>query len=294
MTAVLPPALPAGRFVDLPGRGTAWVRELGPNDAPALLLLHGWSVTADLNWWTAYQALAADHRVIALDHRGHSDGIRDDRPFTLEDCADDAAALCDALGIRRAVPVGYSMGGAVAQLLWQRHRDLVDGLVLCATSRSFRGRPKDRTLLGLLNVASPGARRLTPEQRAMVMIRLLNGRRTDQELRERAADALRRHDWLRVLEAGQAIFRFDSRPWADQIDVPAGVVVTSHDRVVPTGRQLQLATAIPDATVHVVDGDHGAAANPDTFLPQLLNACRSVVDRIAASTAAAAVSTASA
>ena len=52
----------------------------------------------------------------------------------------------------QATYLGYSMGGPVAQLLWQRHPALVDGLVLCATSRSFRGRPKDRTLLGLQNL----------------------------------------------------------------------------------------------------------------------------------------------
>ena len=41
------------------------------------------------------------------------------------------------------VVVGYSMGGPVAQLLWQRHPDLVAGLVLCATSDRFAFGPTE-------------------------------------------------------------------------------------------------------------------------------------------------------
>ncbi|HUR17824.1 MAG TPA: alpha/beta fold hydrolase [Acidimicrobiales bacterium] len=117
------PQLPPGRTVDLPGRGRTFVREAaGPAGAPTLLLLHRWTVTADLNWFTAYEPLSRHFRVIALDHRGHGQGIRSWKPFRLEDCADDDAALAQVLGIDRLIPVGYSMGGPVAQLLWRRHR----------------------------------------------------------------------------------------------------------------------------------------------------------------------------
>src|SRR5688572_28316008 len=130
MTAHPTPVLPSGRHIELAGRGTTFVREApGPEGAPTVLLLHGWTANADLNWRTAFPALARSFRVIALDQRGHDRGIRDSRSFRLEDCADDAAALVTQLGIQRVIPVGYSMGGPVAQLLWQRHRDLVDGLV---------------------------------------------------------------------------------------------------------------------------------------------------------------------
>src|SRR5262249_60031042 len=109
-------------------------RELaGPPGAPAIVLLHGWTATADLNWFMCYEGLAEHYRVIAPDHRGHGRGIRSRRSFRLRDCADDAAALCAALGIEQYVAVGYSMGGIVAQLMWHRHRDAVRGLVLAAT-----------------------------------------------------------------------------------------------------------------------------------------------------------------
>ena len=85
--------MPPGRRVELPGRGTTFVREIaGPSGAPTLVLLHGWMTTADLNWCTSYGALGRHFRVLALDHRGHGQGIRS-RRFRLEDCADDSRCL---------------------------------------------------------------------------------------------------------------------------------------------------------------------------------------------------------
>ena len=106
------PPLPPGRHVELPGRGTTFIREVpGPPGAPTLVLLHGWTATADLNWFTSFEALGRRFRVIALDHRGHGRGIASSAPFRLRDCADDVVALADELGIEQIIPVGYSMGG---------------------------------------------------------------------------------------------------------------------------------------------------------------------------------------
>ncbi len=81
------PLLPAGRAVELPGRGTTYVREIaGPSpDAPTVFLLHGWTVTAALNWCRVYEPLAGFAHVVSLDHRGHGRGIRSNRAFRLED-----------------------------------------------------------------------------------------------------------------------------------------------------------------------------------------------------------------
>ena len=271
------PVLPPGRTVELAGRGTTFVRELGDPAAPALVLLHGWCANADLNWWAVFDALAADHHVVALDQRGHSRGIRAPRPFTLEDCADDVAALVDTLELGPATVVGYSMGGAVAQLVWRRHPALVRALVLCATSRTFSGRPKQRGLESLIDALAPSVRLLPPAVRAEVAIRILSGRRKDHDSWAWAAASLRSHDWLRIMEAGRATLRFDSRPWAGAIDVPTAVITTSADTVVPRDRQLELAAAIPAATTTELAGGHTTCATaPEAFAEVLVDACRSV------------------
>lgn len=280
MNASAAAELPEGRTIDLAGRGTTFVREAGDPTAPALLLLHGWTATADLSWRGTFPALAERYHVLALDHRGHARGIRADGHFRLEECADDAAALIQSLGIDRVVPVGYSMGGPVAQLLWRRHRHLVDGLVLCATSRTFNGTPRERAMFGLLSGASLTARRLPQDRRAALAMKLMARRHVDPDAWAWATEAMASHDWLAIIEAGREIGRFDSRPWASEIDVPTSVVVTTRDRVVPPARQYELAAAIPGASVHPVAGDHAVClAHCDELAPALVSAVDAVVTR---------------
>jgi 3-oxoadipate enol-lactonase len=277
-----PPGLAPGRAVELPGRGTTYLRRApGPAGAPTLLLLHGWTVTAALNWFGVFGPLSHHFDVVALDHRGHGRGIRSWRRFRLEDCADDAVALADELGIERFIPVGYSMGGPIAQLTWHRHPDRVDGLVLCATSRSFaRGRGAGRAAAGITGLASLAARATPRRVHSRVGERLLDARFDQSDLGRFARSEVLQNDTRMVVEAGAALAAFSSRDWIGRVDVPTTVVVTEHDAVVAPHRQLRLAEAIPGATVHTVAGDHGVCAtSPDHFAATLLDACREVSGR---------------
>lgn len=282
MTAFPPSDLPAGRAVDLPGRGTTFCRVAdGPPDAPTVLLLHGWTANSALNWFSAYTPLRRTFNVVAIDHRGHGHGMSTNQPFRLEDCADDAAALCEVLDIDRVVAAGYSMGGPIAALMWRRHRSLVSGLVFCATARNFvGGSAGDRALKGVVTGLTFAARAAPPRLHRRVAERVLVSRYDDSDLGQWARGEAKHNNLRMLIEAGRAIGRFSSREWIGDVDVPTALVLTRQDLVVPPVRQQKLADAIPGTTVHPVDGGHDACATvPDQFSAALVDACASVVLR---------------
>jgi 3-oxoadipate enol-lactonase len=264
----------------LPGRGTTYFRELeGPAGAPTLILLHGWTATADLNWFMCYEQLGQHFRVIALDHRGHGRGIRTNRSFKLSDCADDAVALADQLGIEKFIPVGYSMGGTVAQLVWKRHAHRVSGLVLAATSGHFVSERKER--VGFTVMAGIGAlSRIVPASiRESISHRLYVSRKT-MTWEPWAAKEASGHEWRLILEAGAALGLYDSRKWLPEVNVPTAIIITTADHVVATERQRELAELVPNIYVQTIDADHDAVyARAEEFVPMLVNACLNVVQR---------------
>ena len=283
------PPLPPGRHLELPGRGTTFVREVeGPPGAPTLLLLHGWTAGSDLTWFACFGELGRHFRVVAMDHRGHGRGMRTPARFTLEDCADDAAALIGVLGLGGTgggplVVVGYSLGGCVAQLLWRRHGDMVDGLVLCSTSAVFVESPVERRYFAALGALALVSRATPGPLRRHLAHRVVGRRVADCSLQEWILDELHRNDPTTVLEAGRALGGFDARPWVGEIDVPSAVVVTTRDRQVQPARQRALAGAIAGTSVHEVDAGHDACVSaPRRFLPALVGACRSVSARTSA------------
>ena len=293
------------RRVPLPGRGTTFIREAsGPPGAPTLVLLHGLAATSRLNWRPSFDSLSRLFRVIAIDHRGHGHGIPVRGHFRLADCADDVAALADALDLEQIIPVGYSMGGPIAQLLWHRHPDRVQGLVLCATASRFarshqmaaalvfswllnltgRVAPQGplrrlarRFVLSSLNLGG----RVVPRRALRSLFReWLADAVADSSIRTRVLAELSRTDVISVAQAGAALGRYSSDEWIGRIDVPTAVVVTEHDALVPPERQLEMAGAIPGATVHRVPGDHGVCVSqPRRFVPVLLQACSAVARR---------------
>lgn len=254
----VPPALPPGRTLVLPGRGETFVRDSG-GGGPAIVLLHGWTQTADLTWWRTYTPLSAIGRVIAIDHRGHGRGIRSLERFTLEDAADDVAAMVRELGAGPAIVCGFSMGGPIAMLTWQRHPDLVRGLVLVATALEWNASVADRMVWRTMAIIERVFRSTISTS---VIDRLLR-ELVDQcpsldEHRDWLRGELRRGDPTAIADAGRALGRFDGRPIAAGVDVPSAVVVTVDDHMVPPRKQRALARAIRGAPVFDLDGDHDA------------------------------------
>jgi len=247
----------------------------GPKGAPTLVLLHGLGATGRLNWFAAFPELAQRYHVVAVDHRGHGHGIRS-RWFRLKDCADDAVAVADQLGIDRFIAVGYSMGGPIAKLCWNRHPERVRGLVLCATSRYFTPQQFPILTRAILPGAVVGARlapKLVLGQIIASMVKTVPGQEGKDFVRREMSGS----DPAALAQATRAVLRFSSRNWVSNITVPTAVVITTRDEIVPTRRQYALAAAIPGAKSFEVHGDHFAcAARNSNFVPQLVAACEYV------------------
>jgi 3-oxoadipate enol-lactonase len=285
----LPGAAP--RILDLPERGRTTVWDTpGPPGAPTLFLIHGVTLTSALNWGGIVETLARRYRVVLVDQRGHGDGIPCGA-FRLEDCADDLAAVAAQLGITRLVAVGYSMGGLIAQVLWRRHPDLVQGLVLCSTARNVSGAAWEQSVSlmmpGLITAAMwmPAA----PAMRAdLIGTALLDSECTAAQ-RRWALSEMRRTSLVDALSAMQAVGTFSSHAWIGSVDVPTALVVTRHDRVVPPRRQWKLARALPDATVIELDGGHDVFLHsPAAFGAAVESACDAVCSDVATTAAVSA------
>lgn len=268
--------LPEGRSIDLPGRGTAWARVLpGESDATPVLLLHGWTATADLNWAGVYEALWPHRTVIAPDHHGHGRGVRNDEPFSLEAAADDAVAVLEATGHERAIIVGYSMGGAIAQEVARRHPAVVAGLVLCATSGHFAATARDRMGFRFLGRAAAALRPAPGTMHRSVAAAFIRAKHGDDaEVTGWISDELNLHHWPTVLEAGMALGSHDSRDWIGTIEMPTTAIITSDDRVVPTARQLAMARLMAGAIVDVIRGGHDVCLrSPNVLATAVARAC---------------------
>jgi 3-oxoadipate enol-lactonase len=239
-----------------------------------VLLLHGWTSTAALNWYRCIPALAADFRVVAMDHRGHGRGIRTRLPFRLEYCADDAAAVIRQLDLGEVTAVGYSMGGPIAQLLWRRHPEVVGGLVLCATAARFPVRQFNGPLAALAAGAVTALSLVPPPVRRAGMTYATARWTASGNAADWASEEWSRSDPTALLQAGLALSRYDSTSWIGEIDVPTAVVVTERDTTVVPSRQRAMAAAIARARIFSVQGDHRACVDDRSFTPVLRQACR--------------------
>jgi pimeloyl-ACP methyl ester carboxylesterase len=258
MTPFEMPWTPPGEILRIEGRGEFFLRHHRHPEPgrPTVLLLHGWTASSDLQFVTAYRGLSAEFNVVGVDHRGHGRGLRSPDTFELEDVVEDAAAVCRALGVGRVVAVGYSMGGPLTLLLARRHPELVAGVVLQATAMEWRATRWERVKWGFLTLAGPWLR----SRGHRWYLRRSVPKLFDVESEWRPyvpwmISELSRNDPHAVVEAGRALSRYDARPWAGTLGLPAGVLVTTKDRLVRPSKQRAQAEVLR-ATVRELAADH--------------------------------------
>ena len=137
-TPDVPRATLEARYLDNPadlrsvGPWQLHVRQSGPPDAPAVVLLHGFG--SSLHTWDVWaKGLATTHRVVRIDLPGS--GLSPPDPahdYRDERSLDMLIALMDSLGLQRTSLVGHSMGGRIAWTFAAKFPERVDKLVLVA------------------------------------------------------------------------------------------------------------------------------------------------------------------
>lgn len=229
------------------------VREIGPADGIPVLLVHGLAGASLTEWYQVAPKLAADRRVIMVDHRGHGLSARGDLRFDVSDDADDLAGVLDALEVDQVDAVGYSMGGAIAQELAHRHPGRVRRLVLIATFATHSGSYRRVRRVGA--ILARGWERVigvgTSEVRSGYLI--ARGAVSPEHARWVWRESLRR-DVESGAQATFALLRFDSRDWVGRLGLETMVMVPTADFLVPTRWQYELASLVPDARLVEVPG----------------------------------------
>ncbi|MGB3593656.1 MAG: alpha/beta hydrolase [Ornithinimicrobium sp.] len=113
---------------------------VGPDEATPVILLHAWAETGR-SFDRLLPLLPDSIRAIVPDQRGHGDAERPAGGYSLESMAQDIVALLEALGLLRAVLLGSSSGGYVAQQVAAICPSRVSGLVLVGAPGTLQGRP---------------------------------------------------------------------------------------------------------------------------------------------------------
>ncbi len=230
-----------------------------------VVFLHGFPLDRTF-WKPQLSALIEQARCIAPDLRGFG-GSTPAAPYSMDQYADDVAALLDHLGIERAVIAGLSMGGYVAFALWRRHRDRVRALILTdtrATADAAEGLEKRRALLEVARREGAGAV-------ATRQLPALLGATTQ----ERNPDV---GEWLHLMMAMQPVegvagaieammARPDSTPDLATITVPTLIVVGEEDTLTPPADAAAMAGAIRGARLETLAlaGHLAPAERPAAF-----------------------------
>ena len=268
------PPLPMGRRVELPGRGTTFVREVpGPEGAPTVLLLHGWLASAGLNWFTAYDMLGDVQRASpptsaatagACARGGASRSPT--APTTSPPCSTSSTPVRSSPSATASAARSPSCCGGAAPTSStasccapRRTTSCPACASRCSSARSCSPPPGARGS-GMLAAQVPAGqlRRLVPAPAEITR---------PSNMRDWARAEMRRHDYRHILEAGVAMSNYHAR-WIDEVDVPTAVVITTKDRAVNPLAQARMAFKIPGASIHRIDDGHIVCAK-QAFGPAL-------------------------
>jgi pimeloyl-ACP methyl ester carboxylesterase len=244
----------AGRIVDMPG-GDLQVREDGPRDAPAVVMLHGFACS--IGWWDQMTpALARDHHVIRFDLLGHGGSEKPKKGYGMESQARLVAGALDRLDVRRAAVVGHSMGGSVATALAEQRPALVESMVILdSPSKSGDAELPFTARLGFVPVLGQAIDRVVPD--AMVRDGLSSAFANGFDVPDRFVDDFRDMTYTSYDDSHRASSDYnDESGLAERLadeSLPLLVIFGSKDELVDP-ESAQCYRTVPGARIVVLDG----------------------------------------
>ncbi|MBV9352190.1 MAG: alpha/beta hydrolase [Mycobacterium sp.] len=188
-------------------------------------------------------------------------GFRSTAAYTLEDMADDAAAVLDHLGIDRAHIVGASMGGMIAQIFAARFRDRTRslGVIFSSNNQRFLPPPAPRALMAMLKGPPPNSPRDVIVDNAVRVSRIIGSPgypAPEQRLRDEAIEAYERsfYPWgipqhFSAIMGTGSLVRYDR-----QITAPTVVIHGLADKLMRPSGGRALARKINGARVVLLEG----------------------------------------
>jgi pimeloyl-ACP methyl ester carboxylesterase len=167
------------RSLSRDGTALAYV-EAGAGDPP-FVFVHGWTCN-HTHFAPQAEHFAREHRVVAVDLRGHGASDAPEQRYTVSAFADDVAWLCEQLGIEQPVLVGHSMGGTVVLEVAARHPELPSAVVTVDSAPIVANSDAAETAAALVDVfAGPDG----PATRAALIEQTTSALTHDPELHGR-------------------------------------------------------------------------------------------------------------
>jgi 3-oxoadipate enol-lactonase len=214
-----------------------------------VVLVHPLASSAAI-WGPVVDVLAQSRRVIAVDARGHGESTWDGSAFTIDDLADDLAAVIEQAGVAGALVAGMSMGGCTTIALGCRRPDLVGGLLLVDTTADY-GPDKAAKWSARAEAALTPRREQLPFQVDRWFTREFREQRPDEV--ERVCEIFVATDSRAHAQACRALGAFDRSGDLASLP-PASIVVGEQDEATPPAMSRRLADGIPDSILTVLPG----------------------------------------
>lgn len=249
------------------------LRDSGPRDAPAVLLLHGFG--GSLHTWDAWaRGLESSHRVLRFDQPGAGLSAPDRLgAYTDERGIAVVAALLDQLGLQRASLVGHSMGGRLAWRFAAAHPERVHKLVLVAPDGfaspgfDYGKAPEVGWVTGLLRWTLP-----RPLLRASLAPAYADEAAMPDAVVARYHELLRAPGNRQALldRMGQLVLQ-PPEPWLARITAPTLLVWGEQDRMIPVANAADYQRLVPRTQLLRLPGVGHLPQEeaPDAALPAL-------------------------